>query len=60
MKNMIKIKADPCKTTYHRDGTVTLWDVYTQQWVRGNNWDDETLATLSSKERARIIKHCRE
>lgn len=24
------------RTTYHRDGTVTVWDVYQQQWRRMN------------------------
>ena len=22
------------KTTFHRDGTVTTWDVFAQQWTR--------------------------
>ena len=25
---------DAYKTTYHRDGTVTYWSVYLQQWQR--------------------------
>jgi hypothetical protein len=49
-------KNDPYKTTYHRDGTVTLWDVYTQSWLRivAGEISDRTLATLNDQERARI------
>ncbi len=28
-----KIK-EQCRPTYHRDGTVSYWDVYLQQWAR--------------------------
>ncbi len=28
-----KIK-EQCRPTYHRDGTVSYWDVYQQQWAR--------------------------
>ena len=44
-------------TTYHRDGTVTVWDCLQQLWVRGNNPSDELLATLGSDELEKIIKH---
>ena len=46
------------RTTYHRDGTVTLWDVYQQQWVRlaADQVSDQILATLSDTERRRIVK----
>jgi hypothetical protein len=46
------------KTRYHRDGTVTLWDVYTQQWVRTSRPSDRQLAALPSEERERTIRHC--
>lgn len=44
------------ETTYHRDGTVTLWDVYKQQWERvaAENVSDEILASLTETERSRI------
>lgn len=47
---------DPFRTTYHRDGDVTLWDVFRQQWLRvpAANVSDEILATLSPKVRDRI------
>jgi Zn-finger protein len=45
------------KTTYHRDGTVTIWDCVQQSWVRGNNPSDALLATLDNEERERMIKH---
>jgi len=50
--------ADPFRTTYHRDGTVTLWSVYRQQWERQHVDDlsDETLATLRPAERDRIAR----
>lgn len=44
-------------TTYHRDGTVTIWDCLRQLWMRGNNPSDELLATLGSDEREKVIKH---
>jgi hypothetical protein len=46
------------KTTYHRDGTVTLWDVYEQRWLRvdASQISNQLLATLTPAERARIAK----
>lgn len=46
------------RTTYHRDATVTLWDVYQQAWRR---LDDTTAlhelgATLSRTERTRLAR----
>jgi len=53
-------------TTFHRDGTVTLWDVYAQQWTRVRATDlvaacerpvgNLLLPTLNESERNRIIK----
>ena len=45
-------------STFHRDGTITLWHVYRQQWVRmaATAISDETLATLSQRERARALR----
>ena len=44
------------KTTYHRDGTVTLWNVYTQQWERiaADRVSDQIMASLNDAERRRI------
>jgi len=50
--------ADPYRTTYHRDGSVTVWDVYSQQWRRTDRPSDRVLASLSASERARVIRHC--
>ena len=49
---------DPYRTTFHRDGSVTIWSVYRQQWERLDVSDlsDETLATLPPRERARIAR----
>ncbi len=44
-------------TTYHRDGTVTTWNVYSQEWERGIP-SDEVIASHSSEEQDRIIRHC--
>lgn len=57
---MITKASDAYKTTYHRDGTVTYWSVYLQQWKRvsayalTNRHDD--YAALSDDERRRISK----
>lgn len=45
------------KNTYHRDGTVTCWNVYTQQWERSANVSDRVLASMEQKERERVIRH---
>jgi hypothetical protein len=46
------------KTTFHRDNTVTFWNVYTQQWERraASRIADEVLASLPQSERARIAR----
>jgi hypothetical protein len=43
-------------TKYHRDGTVTVWDVYQQSWLRCqmDAVPDEVLASLSVEERDRM------
>lgn len=45
-------------TTYHRDRSVTVWDVYSQQWLRTSRPSDRILASLSASERARVVLHC--
>lgn len=45
------------RTTYHRDGTVTLWDVYQQQWVRQAGFSDAVYASLDDKDRTRVLRH---
>lgn len=48
----------PYRTTYHRDGSVTLWDVYRQQWTRCHGVPrDEVLSSLSDDERRRVLSH---
>ena len=53
-------KNSPYATTYHRDGTVTLWDVYAQTWMRlpACRISDKIMATLSDSERRRIRSCC--
>lgn len=45
------------RTTFHRDGTITIWDCFARQWLRGDNPSDLLLSTCDDKERARIIRH---
>jgi hypothetical protein len=44
-------------TTYHRDGTITIWNCIDAQWERGANLSDELLSTLSREEWARVMAH---
>ena len=44
-------------TCYHRDGTVTLWDVYTQRRERYRTVPDRVLASLTHAERERVLRH---
>lgn len=46
-------------TKFHRHGTVTVWDVFQQRWVRTHvsRVSDQVLASLSSDERDRILGH---
>lgn len=41
----------------HRDGSVTVWDVYTQSWQRGTSLSDRVSASLTAGQRARITRH---
>ena len=43
--------------TYHRDGTVSYWDVYRQQWQRSSSVSDQVLASMDDAERARVQRH---
>lgn len=44
--------------TYHRDGTVSYWSVYKQQWDRTTAYDlcnrHDDYAALNEQERQRI------
>jgi hypothetical protein len=46
------------QTTFHRDGTVSYWDVYQQQWVRqaASQVRDQDLASMGSSDRERVQK----
>lgn len=48
----------PYRTTFHRDDTVTYWDVYAQQWSRQHaaTITDDSLSTLPLAERDRIVR----
>lgn len=49
------------KTTYHRDGTITYWDVYEQVWHRASSADisDRIMASFSHEEREKIERHAK-
>lgn len=48
----------PYATTYHRDHSATVWDVYTQSWQRYyQHPSDAVLASLSDRERERVMRH---
>jgi hypothetical protein len=46
------------RTIFHRNNDVTLWNVFTQQWVRlpARAISTAILATLPDPERNRICK----
>lgn len=44
-------------TICHRDGTVTLWDVYQQSWTRTSDPTDEQLSAMGRGERERVRRH---
>lgn len=46
------------RPTFHRDGTVTIWDVFAQNWARARGFSDAQLASLSPAFRERVIRHC--
>ena len=46
------------RTTCHRDGTVTFWSVYQQEWIRRTSLvPDQELAAMSEQERAKAQRH---
>ena len=48
------------QSTFHRDGTVSYWDLYEQRWCRACTFDDRTLATFDDALRERIARHTRQ
>lgn len=44
-------------TVFHRDGYITFWSVYEQQWIRSNDPSDSEWAAITSRERAMWEKH---
>ncbi len=53
-----KIKLN-CEHTIHRDGTISYWSVFRQQWVREDvssvGCDDKELAAMNPSARAEIL-----
>ena len=52
----------PYDPTYHRDGTVTYWDVYAQSWHRAHadQISDQTMASQDRTFRAWVRRHSRD
>lgn len=49
---------DPYRTTFHRDRSATIWNVFQQQWVRYYKIPgDGVMASLNVKERERVTRH---
>jgi hypothetical protein len=44
-------------STFHKDGSVTVWDCHNQGWIRTSNPSDRLLSTLSNDEREKVISH---
>jgi hypothetical protein len=53
-KPLIKPNVQPTK---HRDGTVSYWSVYNQQWVRDEliHIPDQELAAMGAERRQKIL-----
>ncbi len=51
------MKRDLFSSTYHRDGTVTVWNVIEQRWHRAAELSDALLATLGWREREKVERH---
>ena len=46
------------KTKFHKDGTITFWSVFNQQWVKNaQDISDRELSAMSEKEREKVQKH---
>jgi len=47
---------NPYRTTFHRDGTITFWDIFQQTWRRlaAADISDHILASMPARERKRI------
>lgn len=48
---------DPYRIHLHRDGTITVFDVFAQQWTRTDDLTPEQMSTLTSHERVRVARH---
>lgn len=53
-----KYKADRTNT-YHKDGSVSYWNVFLQQWCRDrvDQIPDRVLASMSDDDRAKVARH---
>jgi hypothetical protein len=56
-RNTLAHTAPRRRSTCHRDGTATIWDVYAQRWRVVAHPRDAAVAALGSEERARVLRH---
>ncbi len=56
---MIPTPKSALENTYHRDGSVSFFDVYLQSWSRcaADHISDQVLASMDEDERSQIAKH---
>ena len=45
------------RTALHRDGTVTTYNIFREQWQRGRRVSDRVLASMGEEERRRVLRH---
>ena len=41
-------------STFHKNGSVTIWDCHNQGWIRTSNPSVRLLSTLSTEEREKV------
>ena len=45
------------KVTFHRNATITAWDVFSQSWTRTSPPSEALLASLDEPTRSRVRAH---
>jgi hypothetical protein len=53
------MKTNNYKTKFHKDGTITIWNIFRQQWERrqADQISFDVLASVGNIERKRIYEH---
>lgn len=45
------------RTTFHKDGTMTYWSVYSQTWRRSYGISNDDLRAMSPQMQAKVSAH---